>query len=177
MILISVHWSVWNVHHRTWCWDVFLQLAGVNVSSIYLQWHRVDLFLNNALHRNVHSIAKKFQLLDLTRDIPRPSVVSVYSCSLYCRFFVCLLSIVAIGGYNFAWWRHEQCCVICVLLGPKGCPETSVRDYHYTLRNIPEKHISHLLREGSPNSRTVLCINFFRATEIASLTGRLIRKA
>jgi hypothetical protein len=24
-------------------------------------------------------------------------------------------------------------------MGPIGCPETSVRDYHYTLRNIPEE--------------------------------------
>ena len=27
-------------------------------------------------------------------------------------------------------------------MGPIGCPETSVRSYHYTLRNIPEEHIS-----------------------------------
>ena len=24
-------------------------------------------------------------------------------------------------------------------MGPIGCPETSVRNYHYTLRNIPEE--------------------------------------
>jgi hypothetical protein len=35
--------------------------------------------------------------------------------------------------------------------GPKGCPETSARNYHYTLRlrNSSEKRRSHLLRGGS----------------------------
>ena len=30
-----------------------------------------------------------------------------------------------------------------------GCPETSVRNYHYTLRNSPEVHGSYLFRGGS----------------------------
>jgi len=33
------------------------------------------------------------------------------------------------------------------------CPETSVRNYHYTLRNIPEEHRSHVLRGERLNSR------------------------
>jgi len=32
---------------------------------------------------------------------------------------------------------------------PIGCPETSVMNYHYTLRNSPEVRGSHLLRGGS----------------------------
>jgi hypothetical protein len=34
-------------------------------------------------------------------------------------------------------------------MGPKGCPETSVRNYHYSLRNNPEERSSNLLRGGS----------------------------
>ena len=34
-------------------------------------------------------------------------------------------------------------------MGPIGCPETWVRNYHHALRNDPEEHISHLLRSGS----------------------------
>jgi hypothetical protein len=34
-------------------------------------------------------------------------------------------------------------------VGPIGCPETSVRNYHYSLPNDPEEHISHLFRSGS----------------------------
>jgi len=30
-------------------------------------------------------------------------------------------------------------------MGPIGCPETSVRNYHYTLRNIPEERRSEKL--------------------------------
>jgi len=29
-------------------------------------------------------------------------------------------------------------------MGPIGCPETSVRNYHYTLRNIAQERRSHL---------------------------------
>jgi len=38
------------------------------------------------------------------------------------------------------------------LCGPirfQGCPETSVMNYHYSLRNNPEERSSHLLRGGS----------------------------
>ena len=32
-------------------------------------------------------------------------------------------------------------------MGPVGCPETSVGNYHYTLRNVPEvRKCHHLLR-------------------------------
>jgi len=34
-----------------------------------------------------------------------------------------------------------------------GCPETSVRNYYYLLRNRSEERSSHLLRGGSLNSR------------------------
>ena len=34
-------------------------------------------------------------------------------------------------------------------MGPIGCPETSVHNYHFTLRNIPEERRSHLHRGGS----------------------------
>ena len=36
---------------------------------------------------------------------------------------------------------------------PIGCPETSVRNYHYSLSNSPEERCSHLLRGGSLKSR------------------------
>jgi len=38
-------------------------------------------------------------------------------------------------------------------MGPIGCPETSVRNYHYSLRNNPEERSSHLLRDGSLKTR------------------------
>jgi len=31
-------------------------------------------------------------------------------------------------------------------IGPIGCPETSEKNYHYSLRNIPEQHSSSLER-------------------------------
>ena len=44
-------------------------------------------------------------------------------------------------------------------LGPIGCPETSVRNYHYWLRNTPEEGSSHLLRGGGLKSRIVLLLS------------------
>jgi len=43
-------------------------------------------------------------------------------------------------------------------MGPIGCPETSVKNYHYMLRNNPEERISHLLRGGSLKSRLQPCV-------------------
>jgi hypothetical protein len=37
-------------------------------------------------------------------------------------------------------------------VGPKDCPETSVRNYNYTLRNSPEKCSSHKFHGGSLKS-------------------------
>ena len=34
-----------------------------------------------------------------------------------------------------------------------GCAETSVSNYHYSLRNDPEERSSHLIRSGSLKSR------------------------
>jgi len=40
-------------------------------------------------------------------------------------------------------------------MGPIGCPETSARNCHRTLRNNPEERRSHLLRGGSQKSRVL----------------------
>jgi hypothetical protein len=41
-------------------------------------------------------------------------------------------------------------------MGSIGCPETSVQNYHSTLRNIPEEGRYHLYRGGSLKFRTHL---------------------
>jgi hypothetical protein len=41
---------------------------------------------------------------------------------------------------------------------PIGCPETSVRNYHYSLSNGPEERNSQLLRGGSLKSRKFLVV-------------------
>jgi hypothetical protein len=48
---------------------------------------------------------------------------------------------------------------------PKGRPETSERNYHYTLRNNPEEHSSHLLRGGSLKSLLISPLKYFYSTE------------
>jgi hypothetical protein len=44
----------------------------------------------------------------------------------------------------------------CTLkMGPIGCPERTLRNYHFSLRPNPEERSSHLLRGGSLKSRVV----------------------
>jgi len=45
-------------------------------------------------------------------------------------------------------------------MGPVGCPETSVRNYHYSLGNNPEERSSHILSDGSLKSRKTACPNY-----------------
>jgi hypothetical protein len=42
--------------------------------------------------------------------------------------------------------------------GPLVCTETSVRDYHYLLRNSPEKRSSHLLGGGNLRLREIAVV-------------------
>jgi len=52
---------------------------------------------------------------------------------------------------------------------PICCPETSVKNYHYMLRNSPEERSSHLLRGGSLKSRiTTLYIVTYTAPLVRS---------
>jgi hypothetical protein len=44
-------------------------------------------------------------------------------------------------------------------MGPMGFPQTSVRNYHYTLRNIPEERRFHLVRGKSMKLRG--CVSLF----------------
>jgi hypothetical protein len=46
-------------------------------------------------------------------------------------------------------------------MGPICGPETSVRNYHYWLRNSPEERSSHLLHSGSLKSRTLKCLLYW----------------
>jgi hypothetical protein len=43
-------------------------------------------------------------------------------------------------------------------MGPIGCPETSVRNCHHSLRNNPEERGSQLLRGGSLKSRKFIAL-------------------
>ena len=59
-------------------------------------------------------------------------------------------------------------------MGPIGCPETSVRNYRYLLRNSPEECSTHLLRGGSRKSPSV-CLHLYgktRGRKIEKMKGR-----
>jgi hypothetical protein len=43
-------------------------------------------------------------------------------------------------------------------MGPICCPETSIRNYHYTLPSSPEMRSSHLLLGGSLKSHVWMCL-------------------
>jgi hypothetical protein len=50
-------------------------------------------------------------------------------------------------------------------MGPIGCPETSIRNYHYLLRNGPEERSSYLLRDGILKSVNVRFSLFTERTD------------
>jgi len=56
----------------------------------------------------------------------------------------------AIGNRTpwFQAWRTLPQSSVPFEIEPIVCPETSVRNYQYTLRNIPEERRSHVLRGG-----------------------------
>jgi hypothetical protein len=55
---------------------------------------------------------------------------------------------------------------------PIGCPETPVRNYDFTLRNIPEERSSHPLRGTSLKSRTVFeCLDHAKMGYVADVSG------
>ena len=62
---------------------------------------------------------------------------------------VVVLSCRGFGSTCRSHRRGQESKISTQNMGPIGCPETSTRNYHYSLRNDPEEHISHLLRGGS----------------------------
>ena len=53
-------------------------------------------------------------------------------------------------------------------MGPIDCPETTVRNYHYSLRNNPEERSSQLIRGGSLKSSIVSLFNAFIITLLSN---------
>jgi len=58
--------------------------------------------------------------------------------------------------------------------GQMGCPETSVRNYHYSLRNDPEERRSHLLRGGILKSRTIIIIVWWVTLTVGAGRAQLV---
>jgi len=53
------------------------------------------------------------------------------------------------------------------MMVPIVCPETSIRNYHYSLRNDPEERSAHLLQPCSPCSRVIVsCIIVLSSIEL-----------
>ena len=50
----------------------------------------------------------------------------------------------------------HYCVENCTLLGCYAASSGTITSYHCSLRNCPEERSSHLLRGGSPKSRTVV---------------------
>ena len=55
-------------------------------------------------------------------------------------------------GSSFSSWTSRP-----LKIGPIRCPETSVKDYHLTLRNIADERRSHQRRGGLIISQNVTC--------------------
>jgi hypothetical protein len=56
-------------------------------------------------------------------------------------------------------------------IGPIGCPETSVSNYHYSLYNSPEERSSHLLRDGGLKSGMTFIVSLLY--NVVTVTGKV----
>jgi hypothetical protein len=56
-------------------------------------------------------------------------------------------------GTTYRSHRQGSCTSWPLKMGPIYCPETSVKDYHSTLRNTPEERRSHQYRGGRLKSQ------------------------
>jgi len=61
-----------------------------------------------------------------------------------------------------------------LMMGPIFCPETSVRNYHYSLLNNPEERSSHLLCGGSLKSRLTGCYEVWKGNNFTVCLLRII---
>jgi hypothetical protein len=68
-------------------------------------------------------------------------------------FRVVTQRVVVIPYRSFGEYRSVYC-LDALMMELIGCPETSVRNNHYSLRNNPEEGSSQLLRGGSQKSPT-----------------------
>jgi len=83
--------------------------------------------------------------LQTDRPIPENCVLLRYYTASSAKFLPTLRDNPSVPFSRMDSWRLK--------MGPISCPETSARNYHYTLRNNPEKRSYHLLRGGSLKSR------------------------
>jgi hypothetical protein len=66
--------------------------------------------------------------------------------------------IVPYRRFGTTYWPHVQGLTALTLkVGPIGCPETSVQNYHSSLRKITEERRYHFYGGGSLNSRIISC--------------------
>jgi hypothetical protein len=74
----------------------------------------------------------------------------------------------ATSDYKISYWGYRLSSMDSwpSKIGPIGCPEMSVKNCYYSLRNNPEERSSNLLRGGSLKLLTVTCsvVSVFRST-------------
>jgi hypothetical protein len=73
-----------------------------------------------------------------------------------------LLGYCAVSSDNFlpTFWYDILAPSSPLKMGPIGCPETSIRNYNYSLCNSPEERSSHLTRRGNLESYMTLLFTF-----------------
>ena len=78
-------------------------------------------------------------------------------------------SVILYRRFWATYRSHQKGSQRPLKMGPIGCPETSVKIYHSTLRNIPEQLRSHQHRRECLNSQIVLAM--FRTDTVHSPPG------
>jgi hypothetical protein len=124
-----------------WKYQFALELGGTHIEQKFLQ-------VKNFTHSLIARIVSHWDVETVTC----PERFSQNNCYVWtdAHQAPCVMLLL---GPTIKWYIWELRCFglkqRVVVMGLIGCPETSVRNYHYTLRNSPEERSYHLLRGGS----------------------------
>jgi hypothetical protein len=105
------------------------KVVGI-VTSFRLDRHKQEIF---SLLQNVQTIYKTHSL----QFIEHQDLQTV----LFWAGMQCVV-VIPYSCFGTTYWSHLQG---SKLLEPLGCPETLIRNYHYTQCDSPEEHSLHLL--------------------------------
>ena len=142
--------------HLTTCYFIHPLLHGLQLLSIQCGRLRVPYF--SRPHKTVYfyyfNTSVKDKRSALFWDITQRIAV------IYYRRFGTNSRSLLLRSRNF-----QEIILDFLKMGPMGFPETPVRNYYYTLRNIPEERKSHIRRGGSLKPRK-LKILFYPKTKL-----------
>jgi len=132
---------------------MLLLYSGYLFTDVLVPSSRVKISKNKLYFLTPQNGIDHFSRTSVTKYLPiqRTSSIVEENCALLSCYASCGNSLPTFRNYKLVPFSRVK----SKKLGMIGCPETSVRNYHNTLRNRSEERGSHL-RGGSLKSHKIL---------------------